>query len=54
MIPKRDLLAGLYVSRDLLIFLSGLGVIIPLSGCDAFDIAVRILATVAVLLDESK
>jgi len=54
MLPKCDLLGVLYISRDLLMFLSGSAVICLLSGWDGFDIAGRILATVLVLLQESK
>lgn len=54
MLPNRDLLGVLYTSRDLLMFLSGSAVICLLSGWDRFDIAARILATVLVLLQESK
>ena len=54
MLPNCELLAGLYISRDLLMFLSGSVVICLLSGWDGFDIAARILATVLLLLQESK
>jgi hypothetical protein len=54
MFPNCDLLVLLYISRDLLMFLSGSVVICLLSGRDGFDIAGRILATVLVLLQESK
>ena len=54
MLLNCDLLGVLYISRDLLMFLSGWAVICLLSGWDGFDIAARILATVLVPLQESK
>lgn len=54
MLPNCDLLAGLYISRDLLMFLSGSVVICLLSGWDGLDIEAQNLATVISLLHESK